>query len=292
MSLPPPPTLDQVCEKALRLPCAPSLLPQLAAALQSDDSSAQEIERLISLDSSLAGATLRLANSAALGRGRVETLEEAVFRLGAREIYRLAALVLVCRWESGSTQLLRWAPGDFSRHALCTAIAAEVLAGMTGRIDPQLAYTAGLVCDLGKLALAHCCADYYPAVRACCAATHCTWEQGERSVLGYHHADAGARLLRTWKFPRLFALAAEHQLQPDSAPGEVQSLLAHLAAAKYLATAMGPAGLEEGFLAVVPGAFLTEWGFTSALLEEAMPVVLERASARLGESLTQGAVKF
>jgi HD-like signal output (HDOD) protein len=142
-----PPTLDKVCEAALRLPCAPSLLPRLAVALQSDSSSAQEIERLISLDPSLAASTLRLANSAALSRRKVETVEEAVFRLGAKEIYRLAALALVSRWESqlGS---LRWNPGDFSRHSLCTAIAAEVLAGTTERLEPQMAYTAGLVCDL------------------------------------------------------------------------------------------------------------------------------------------------
>ena len=121
--LPPPPSLDQVCEKALRLPCSPSLLPRLALVLQSNDSSAAEIERLISLDASLAAATLRLANSALFGRGGIDTLDGAILRLGAKEIYRLAALVLVSRWESGTKTLLRWEPGDFSRHALCTAIA-------------------------------------------------------------------------------------------------------------------------------------------------------------------------
>lgn len=292
MSNPRPPTLDQVCEAALRLPCSPALLPQLALALESDSSSAGEIERLISLDASLAASTLRLANSAAFGHGGIDTLEGAIFRLGAREIYRLAALVLVSRWESGSLKDARWEPGDFSRHALCTAIAAEVLAGVTGRLDPQTAYTAGLVCDLGKLALAHGCGPFYPAVRACCEQTHCTWEQAERTVLGYHHVDAGTRLLRAWRFPSVFVLATEHQLAPTQAPAEALPLLAHLHAAKYLATAMGPGMMEEGFLSTVHGAFLREWGFTQELLESAMPVVLERAAARLGERLTTGAIKL
>src|SRR6478735_10224025 len=212
-----PPTLDKVCEAALRLPCAPSLLPRLAVALQSDSSSAQEIERLISLDPSLAASTLRLANSAALGRRKVDTVEEAVFRLGAKEIYRLSALALVNRWENTLGGGLRWNPGDFSRHSLCTAIAAEVLAGTTERMEPQLAYTAGLVCDLGKLALAHSCGEFYPAVRTCLEQTGCTWEQGERTVLGYHHGDAGTRLLKTWRFPELFIRCVEHQFQPTSA---------------------------------------------------------------------------
>jgi HD-like signal output (HDOD) protein len=285
-----PPTLDQVCQSALRLPCSPSLLPRLALALQSDDSSSQEIEQLISLDASLAAATLRLANSAALGRGNVDNLEHAVFRLGAREIYRLAALVLVSRWESGSGQLLRWEPGDFSRHALCTAIAGEALAERTGRVAPQNAYTAGLVCDLGKLALAHSCAEFYPAVRALRDQMQCTWEQAERAVLGYHHIDASQRLLQAWQFPSLYVGAATHFLRPLEAPAEVLPLLAHLHAGKYLATSMGPGVTEDGFYVNVHGAFLREWGFTPELIEEVMPDVHDRCAARLGDKLTTGAV--
>lgn len=289
---PQPPTIDQVCEKSLRLPCSPSLLPRLALALQSDESSAAEIERLISLDASLAAATLRLANSAAFSRSSIESLEEAVFRLGAKEIYRLAALVLVNRWETGSNASLRWEPGDFSRHALCTAIAAEVLAEATERIDPQAAYTAGLVCDLGKLALAHTCAEFYPAVRAFCEQTHCTWEQAERTVLGYHHGDVSVRLLTAWKFPEKFVLVAQHMMRPIEAPAVALPLLAHLHAAKYLATAMGPGVTEDGFLITLHGGFLREWGFTPEMLEEAMPVVLERAAQRLGEKLSHGPVSI
>lgn len=290
MSAPLPPTLEKVCETALKLPCAPSLLPRLSQALQSDSSSAQQIERLISLDPSLAASTLRLANSAALGRGSVETVQEAVFRLGAREIYRLAAMALVGRWETTLGDGLRWGPGDFSRHALCTAIAAEVLAGTTERLDPQVGYTAGLVCDLGKLALAHSCREFYPAVRMCAEQTRSTWEHAERTVLGYNHADAGTRLLKAWSFPAIFVQAVEHQFQPAGAPTEALALLAHLHAAKYLATAMGPGVMEESFLTTMHGAFLCEWGFTSEMLEAAMPIVLEKATARLGEKLVEGAL--
>jgi HD-like signal output (HDOD) protein len=289
MPTPLPPTLESVCAAALKLPCAPSLLPRLSLALQSDTSSSADIERLISLDPSLAAATLRLANSAAVAsHGNVATVEEAVFRLGAKEIYRLAALALVGRWESTLGPGLRWTAGDFSRHALCTAIAGEVLAGSSEQIDPQVIYTIGLVCDLGKLALAHGCRELYPAVRARAEETKCTWEEAERAIFGYHHADAGVRLLKAWNFPQLFVLAVEHQFQPAKAPASVQPLLAHLLAAKHLAAAMGPGVLEEGFLTTVHGAFLKEWGFTEDSLDVAMPVVLEKVTACLGDKLNEG----
>jgi HD-like signal output (HDOD) protein len=286
---PVPPSLDQVCEQALRLPCSPALLPLLIAALHDETSTAAEIERIIALDSALAGATLRLANSAAYGgTAPVFALDEAILRLGQREIYRLAALVLVSRWESVHTKNLRWEPGDYSRHSLCVALAAEVVAESSERIDPQVAYTAGLVCDLGKLALAYVCAPFYPGISARCEAERCAWEEAERWVLGYNHAEVGAKLLRAWNFPESFALVVEHQLNPPGAPPEALALLAHLHAARYLAVSLGAGVTEEGFLFHLHGSFLSEWGFTADFLQEAMIEVRSRALARLGDQLLLG----
>jgi hypothetical protein len=97
-------------------------------------------------------------------------------------------------------------------------------------------------------------------------------------------------LLKAWSFPAIYVQAVEHQFQPASAPAEALPLLAHLLAARYLATAMGPGTMEEAFLTTMHGTFLCEWGFTSDMLEAAMPVVLEKASARLGEKLSEGAL--
>lgn len=285
-----PPTLDQVCERALRLPCAPALLPRLIAALQSPDSSADDVAAIIMVDPGLASATLRLANSAFMGATRpAESVAEAVVRLGQQELYRLAALALVSRWESG---VGHGEAGDFCRHALCTALAAEVLAETSERVDPQTAYTAGLLCDIGKLAVTHACDEFYPAIRAQCASRQCAWTDAERAILGYDHVQVGARLLRAWNFPAVFVAIAEHYLQPSQAPADALPLLAHLHAAKYIATSFGPGVGEDGFLFVLNESFLLEWGFTPELLQETMPIVHDRAVSRLRENLATGQVKI
>jgi HD-like signal output (HDOD) protein len=286
----PYPTIEQVCDKALRLPCSPAMLPRLATALGSDESSGQEIEALISLDASLAGATLRLANSAALARGKVDSLQEAVLRLGAKEIFRLAALVLVNRWESAQELNGRWAPGDFSRQSLITAIAAEALAECLERVSPQTAYSAGLVCDLGRLAIAHGCPTSYMAVRQYCEERRCPTEVAEKAVLGYHHGEVSARLLQAWNFPTMFVDLAASQFRPGEAPTGVVPLLSHVLAAKHIALAMGPGVNADGYYSAVAGDFLLEWGFTTEILEAAMAVTAERAAKRLGEKLTHGAM--
>jgi len=282
------PTLDQVCERAMGLPCSPAMLPRLISVLVATDSSAADIADIIMVDTSLASATLRLANSAYFSGGaKAETVSDAVIRLGQRELYRLAALALVSRWESGVAS--RGEPGDFCRHALCTALAAEALAETTERLDPQTAYTAGLVADLGKLAVAHACAPFFPAIRAICERGG-TWSKAEREVLGYSHSEVGARLLRTWNFSPVMVAAAEFGEHPADGPEAAMPLLAHLHAAKYIATAFGPGVAEDGFLFEVNGTFLTEWGFTPELLQETMAIVHERAKERLRDRLTHGTV--
>ncbi len=282
-----PPSIEQVCEQALRLPCSPALLPRLTAVLVSNDSSADEIAEIIKLDASLATATLRLANSAFFSSVPVETITDAVVRLGQRELYRLAALALVSRWEAASSS---GEPGDFCRHALCTALAAEVLAETSERVDPQTAYTAGLVCDMGKLAVAHACAAFFPAIREQCATRGGTWAQAEHDLLGFSHAEVAARLLASWSFPPVLTAAVEFCERPRQGPENAQALLAHLHAGKYIATSFGPGVAEEGFLFELDSAFLIEWGFTPELLQETMAIVHDRAKQRLQHRLAHGAV--
>jgi HD-like signal output (HDOD) protein len=159
-------TLAEVCEKALRLPCSPVLLPRIIEVIAREDVSVTELEKVICLDPVLASSTLRLANSAYFSSAdnRVERLEEAIQRLGLREIYRLAALSLAGRWMSAQGDGYRWEAGDFCRMALVTAVAAEYLAEQLNLVDPRVAYTAGLVHEIGKLAVAYSCGEHFAAI--------------------------------------------------------------------------------------------------------------------------------
>ena len=290
MPSPIPPTLDEVAERALRLPCSPALLPRLILALDSPNTTADDIADLITVDPGLAASTLRLANSAYFGAThRAENLSQAVVRLGQQELFRLAALALVSRWETG---VGRGEAGDFSRHALCTALAAEALAEHTDRVSPQTAYTSGLLCDLGKLALTHVCEDHFPAIREYAATNKCVWTDAETAILGFNNVQVGAKLLAAWNFPPLLVAVTENYLHPLQAPEDALPLIAHLQAAKFIAVSFGPGVGEEGFLIELNSEFMLEWGFTPELLQGTMPIVQQRASARLKDKLTHGKVSF
>ena len=264
--------------------------------LQSETRSTERSAGSFRVDPALASSTFRLANSAYFA---AQAERSGIRRAGdscvsaSQEIYRLAALSSVAgRWMNRNRGY-QWEPGDFCRHVtVLMPWPPKYLAEKTDQVDPKPAYTAGLVHEIGKLAITHACAKFFPLIRACQQQRGYRWEQAEKDVLGYEHAEVGARLLRAWHFPELMIAAAEYQHRPTQAPLPAIPLLAHLHAGRYIAASMGPGISEDGFLFEVNGDLLAEWNFTSAVLEEAMLISVERASKRLAENLTHGAIQF
>lgn len=288
------PTLSQVCDKAMTLPAAPVLMPKIMRVLAKEDASISEFEQVIRLDTALAAATLRLANSAYFSSGGdgAENLEEAIQRLGQREVYRLAALAITGRWMNTHVEGFRWGVGDFCRFSLITALSAEYLAQKSSGVDPQTAYAAGLVHEIGKLALAYSCLEQFGAIRERQEGNGSTWLAAERAVLGYTHAEVGAALLRRWNFPPSLVAVAQYNPPAPDAPKEARPLLTLVHAGKFIATSIGAGVGEDGFLFELNQELMREAGLTPELIEEALPEVFERATRLLQDKLTHGALAF
>jgi HD-like signal output (HDOD) protein len=286
-------TFDEVCSRALSLPCSPGLLPRLITLLEKPDSAVDDLAALIQLDPVLASATVRMANSVYFSGGAaVDTVSQAVMRLGARELYRLSALSLASRWMSVEVEGYRWEAGDFCRGSLVKAVAAEALAQRTGRVDPALAYTCGLVYDIGKLAVAFTCSAAFVGIRKRANETDCTWLEAETAELGFNHAAVSARLLTEWRFPGVCVQVATCNPPQRELVGDARILAAHVHAAQHLAATLGLGQGEDAFLYTLDPDLLADEGITAELLEATLPTVLERASRLLGERLNIGPIAF
>ena len=275
--------LSQLVERARTLPCAPWLLPKLLKQLEEPDSSAGDIEALIKLDSSLASATLQLANSAYFKKSRpCDSFSDAVVLLGFREIYRLATTKIASRWLTNPTQGYGWEPGDLYRHSLTVAVSADLLAKATGLANAELAYTAGLLHDVGKLALAFVCADNFEDVRELQAREQCAWREAEHRLLGYDHTDVASELLQKWSFPANLVQVVRFYSRPRLADEEHRALVTHIHAAKHLALCLGTGVGEEGFHTEIDEPLLREQGIAPDLLESLLPKVLATSEKLLG----------
>jgi putative nucleotidyltransferase with HDIG domain len=157
------------------------------------DVSVYRIGRLVSLEQGLAARVIRLANSASIGAlKRITTVNEAIVRVGTEAVRQ--TVLAACVAERMEATAARSKNRELYDHAIGTAALAQLVGEQAG-IAPDEAFVAGLLHDIGKLAmlnLAERPEDFGgpPA------------QFGEAEIMmPTHHATVGAKLLAEWGIP-------------------------------------------------------------------------------------------
>jgi putative nucleotidyltransferase with HDIG domain len=96
------------------------------------------------------------------------------------------------------------------RHSLACALIANQLAG-AGSINKNSAYTAGILHDIGRLALAVISPKEYATLLETHSGPPASALEAERGLFGFDHCEAGRRLVADWKMPPDFTeVVADH----------------------------------------------------------------------------------
>jgi putative nucleotidyltransferase with HDIG domain len=233
-----PPDLSTLTRRITALPPLPEAMSEVLLALNRSQLSANRSIELIEHDPALAARTLRLANSAFYGApGRVASIGDAVRMLGLRTVAGVLAAVAV-----HNTVRIESCPGfrfqAYWQHAIATALAARELAPIAGR-DADEAFLAGLVHDIGQLALAAFHPGHASASLALAQVCDLPAEQAEQAVLGMAHPQVGALLAAHWHFPAPIVQAIAHHHAPEHAgAGQRVSLSGLVQVADALAHAL------------------------------------------------------
>lgn len=190
----------------------------------------RELTETVTADPAISAKVLRLVNSASYGLPReVTSVHQAVTIVGQRTL-RLVVLTfsIVEKLTKGLGDRMYAA---YWRTSLTTAVVAAKLSRSLRGVQPDEAYSAGLLCDLGALAFAQLAPDDYPELYA----THAHDEallRLEREAFGCSHADLGARLLERWGLARecCSAVLYHHELLASPSPMELATAAAAMTA--------------------------------------------------------------
>ena len=204
-----------------KLPAMPQVLVKLMEICQSDETGMSALAELIAKDPGMSTKALGIANSSAYHRasGRTANLEQSLAVLGTEMIKTL----VINESVSQVFNHLNHAHGTdlrcFWKHSLSVAVIAKEIAARIGYASPEEAYLAGLLHDIGRLALLATTAKEYahvffaPDDDKLCAI--------ESSLANLAHTEAGALLATRWNLDSFLA----------------DSLLYHHEAASRLASA-------------------------------------------------------
>jgi putative nucleotidyltransferase with HDIG domain len=229
------------------LPSLPPMLWELQAVLLNPRSDAAEIAFVIEKDPGLAATVLRISNSAWYGSsGRVMELREGVARLGSRVLQQVAASALVIDALSGFGT--SHGAERFWKHSNRVAFIARTLCDAhpkrTG-LQSEAAYTAGLLHDLGKLALDHYFREEYAPVYAWKIEHAGTDAEAERQVLGIDHGEVGAELLELWNLPEELVYGVRFHHAVEEAEVDRRGTPRLICAADAMAHALDEGGIKQ-----------------------------------------------
>jgi putative nucleotidyltransferase with HDIG domain len=228
-----------------KLPSCPTVLASLNQAQEDPSTPISELARMLSLDQALTVKILKVVNSAALALPRkVQSVEEAVFRLGFQEIWSLAIGIQANDMYKESASMWDTESDSLWQHSLKVAILAKLLGGRNSVRKPSEMFTAGIVHDIGKLILFFNYKETFSTV--CEKGTKAGAALCSEEIKHWHvsHSSLGAALLRRWGIPDSLANMVEYHHNPNW-QGRLDTATAMLSVADALAHA---AKSEEGII--------------------------------------------
>lgn len=199
-----------------RIPAFPPIVLRALSLLSGDDA-ISELVRVITSDATLSAQVLRLANSALFTfTTPIDTVQHAVTALG---LGRIQALIITV----ATTNYMRAASGAAAlagcwRHTLASAIVSRDLARAAG-LDPERAYTLGLLHDIGRLGLLVANPGTYDSLVAGARRDAVSLLDLEKLRFGMDHCAAGRALMLQWGLPPEVSVATgRHHDPPQGGP--------------------------------------------------------------------------
>lgn len=265
----PMPSLDKV-------PPLPGAVLELLRSLNDEDINTAGLAKKIGQDPALSARVLKVVNSPFYGlAGQVSSLPEAVMVLGFSSVRNLAMAASLTggfpmHAQGGADPRRLW------RHSFCCALSAQALAP-PARVDAEAAFTAGLLHDIGRVALLAAFPERFAAVLEAHKQEGVDFNAAELAVLGFSHAAFGARLLERWRLPATLVHAVEFHHQPDTEPTSRLTDLVNVA--DHFSHAIEHDRLEQLVTAAEPNGAFIRLGLTRTQCGEELATLHEQLEA-------------
>ncbi len=230
---------DDILETIEKLIPVPQIAFNIAQMLSDENMEISSIAKEIKKDQVLSAKILRLCNSSYMGLPRkIASIDKALLYLGSKTLLQMVITAQIENIYHVSDKGYSLCRGGMFHHALGTARLCKALAEINKEIDPDIAYTAGLIHDIGKVVLDQYIADIQPLFYRMIMEQEEDSSVLERKIMGIDHCQTGLILAENWNLPDTLKDALLFHHTPASAQGSVDLVnlvyLADVFTAKFL----------------------------------------------------------
>ena len=212
--------LDKYFRNIYQLPTLPDTYVKLRKILTNPKTSAQEVSAIIEQDQALATKVLKIVNSAFYSFPRkIATISHATVILGFNEIRNIAFSASVLNLFGKEAKDVLFDHKGFWNHALAVAVCSRIIAKKAGAAkigNPEEAFMAGLIHDIGKITQEQFMNDLYVPVLQAVKDNNKTLFATEKEILGFEHQDVGEYLVENWNLPSVLSAPVAYHHMPHA----------------------------------------------------------------------------
>jgi HD-like signal output (HDOD) protein len=198
---------------------------KLLEKADSSDFDVDEMASMVSRDATIAALILKTANSVHFSRGnRISTIKHAIVHLGAYNVKRLLFAVEMMGIFHGCGSTKDFPEMQFWSHTLAGAHLASKYAALKKSCDPAIAYVAGLLRNIGVLAIRQYAPREFERMVLLQAVEKTSFEQLSEFVLGISHRELGYMIGLRWNLPGTIVDAIRNSVDVSTMTSEVDAV--------------------------------------------------------------------
>lgn len=266
-------TSTQLVDSLESIGTIPTAAAQVFGLINDPKAVLSDFERVLRPDVGLTANLLKSANSAYFRASReITSVKDAIGRMGLRRTFEVVASASFAKTIPPRLRGYELEADAYWSHSIAVAVLSDRIGRAVGFTYPDLAFTAGLLHDLGKVVIASWL-DGSGGLMPVPAGSF-THVEGERSLLGFDHVEAGEALALKWNLPKDLAAATRWHHDPSSAPTATQRYFATVIQVADLASSA--AGHPDGDDALDPSSLerlSLDAAKLAALVEDAKPEI-------------------
>ena len=223
--------------KEVRLPALPQVLIELMQAINDPKSSAQDLSKVIAMDTGLSSNLLRIVNSAYYTFPfPIDNVQRAVALMGTREISLIAfSASFMKMFERAPVECIKME--EFWKHSIACGTMAKGIAARCKMPNPERHFLSGLLHDLGRLVLASHLPEWSANLFEAGRERSLPLYQIEMESCGFDHGRFGATLLKQWHFPSTLVAALYYHHHDEGSEDYDEPATVHVA--DIMAKALG-----------------------------------------------------
>lgn len=196
----------------------PQIVLKIIRMIQDENASMSDLAKEIRQEQVITAKVIRLCNTAFFRQSlKVDSIDRALLVLGEKRLLQLAISASMEDFFPGELMGYSLCKGGLFNHAVGTAVISERLAAVTGLVPEEIAYTAGLLHDIGKVALDQYMGLAYPLFYRKIQLGDESLINAEKEIFGATHTEIGGFLAEQWSMPEQIGEVIKFHHTPEQA---------------------------------------------------------------------------